>query len=246
MLVIIARTRIETQTVRLHRFISLLLHYTVLNIMCIDAHMLSCAVLSDSFATPYALTSQGSLSMEFSRQEYWSGLSLPTPVDLPNPEIKTVSLVSPALAGGFFISKPMYAAVLCLVVQSCPTLCNPNCRLLCPWGFSKQEYWSGLPCTPPEDLLKPGIKPRSPLLQADSLLSEPPGKTKNTGVGSLSLLQGIILTQESNQGLLHCRQILYQVSYQGSLNQCMFMFKTHATLNYIWSEVLTTMTNASL
>ena len=38
---------------------------------------------------------------------------------------------------------------------------------------------------------------------------------KNTGVGSLSL-QGILLTQESNQGLLHCRQILYQLSYQGT------------------------------
>ena len=39
---------------------------------------------------------------------------------------------------------------------------------------------------------------------------------KNTGVGILSLLQGIFLTQESNWGPLHCRQILYQVSYQGS------------------------------
>ena len=39
---------------------------------------------------------------------------------------------------------------------------------------------------------------------------------QNTGVGSLSLLQGIFLTQESNQGLLHCRRILYQLSYQGS------------------------------
>ena len=38
---------------------------------------------------------------------------------------------------------------------------------------------------------------------------------KNTGVGSLSFLQGIFPTQESNQGLLHCRQILYQLSYQG-------------------------------
>ena len=38
----------------------------------------------------------------------------------------------------------------------------------------------------------------------------------NTRVGSLSLLQGIFLTQESNRGLLHCRQILYQLSYQGS------------------------------
>ena len=46
--------------------------------------------------------------------------------------------------------------------------------------------------------------------------TEPPGKPKNIGVGSLSLLQGIFLTQESNQGLLHYRQILYQLSYQGS------------------------------
>ena len=38
----------------------------------------------------------------------------------------------------------------------------------------------------------------------------------NTGVGSLTLLQGIFLTQESNQGLLHCRWILYQLSYNGS------------------------------
>ena len=66
------------------------------------------------------------------------------------------------------------------------------------------------------DLSDPGIEPRSPALQADSLPAEPPGKPKNTGVGSLSLLQRIFLTQESNQGLLHCRQILYQLSYQGS------------------------------
>ena len=43
-----------------------------------------------------------------------------------------------------------------------------------PWGFSKKEYWSGLPYPPPGDLPDPGIKPRSPSLQADSLLSEPP------------------------------------------------------------------------
>ena len=44
-------------------------------------------------------------------------------------------------------------------------------------GFSRQEYWSGLTFLSPEDLPDPGIKPRSPALQADSLLSEPPGKT---------------------------------------------------------------------
>ena len=41
-------------------------------------------------------------------------------------------------------------------------------------GFSRQEYWSGLPFPSPEDLLNPGIEPRSPSLQADALTSEPP------------------------------------------------------------------------
>ena len=43
-------------------------------------------------------------------------------------------------------------------------------------GFSRQEYWSGLPFPSPEDLPNPGIKPGSPALQTDVLLSEPPGK----------------------------------------------------------------------
>ena len=83
-------------------------------------------------------------------------------------------------------------------------------------GVSKQEYWIGLPCPPPGDLPNPGIKPRYPTLQADSSPSEPPGKPKNTGVGSLTLIQEIFLTQESNRGHLHCRRILYQLGYQGS------------------------------
>ena len=90
-------------------------------------------------------------------------------------------------------------------------------RLLCPWGFSRQEYWSGFPCPPAGDLPNPGTEPRSPAVKADSLPSEPRGKPKNTGVGNLSLLQRIFLTQELKQGLLHCRWILYQLSYQGSI-----------------------------
>ena len=89
-------------------------------------------------------------------------------------------------------------------------------RLLCPWGFSRQEYWSGLPCPPPRNLPKSGIEPTSATLQVDSLPSEPPGKPKNTEAGTLSILQGIFQTQESNWGLLHCRWILYQLSYQES------------------------------
>ena len=56
------------------------------------------------------------------------------------------------------------------------------------------------------------VEPRSPALQVDSSLAEPQGTPKQTGVGSLTLLQWIFLTQEWNRGLLHCRQILYQLS----------------------------------
>ena len=62
-----------------------------------------------------------------------------------------------------------------LIAQSCPTLCNPT-RLFYPWGFSRQEYWSGLPCPPSGDLPNPGIEPWPPFSQVNSLLSEPPGK----------------------------------------------------------------------
>ena len=58
----------------------------------------------------------------------------------------------------------------------------------------------------------PGLQPRSPALQADSLPAEPQEKPKSTGKGSLSLLQWIFPTQELNQSLLHCRWILYQLS----------------------------------
>ena len=106
------------------------------------------------------------------------------------------------------------------LLQSCPALCDPiDCSLP---GSSvhgilqaKILEWVAVPSS--RGSSNPGIEPRSPALQADCLVSEPPGKPKNTGVGSLSLLQGIFLTQESNCGLLHCRQILYQLSYQGNL-----------------------------
>ena len=55
--------------------------------------------------------------------------------------------------------------MLCLVAQSGLTLCDPidwePARHLCPWGFSRQEYWTGLPCAPPRDLPNPAIRPVS-------------------------------------------------------------------------------------
>ena len=84
---------------------------------------------------------------------------------------------------------------MCCPMLSCSVMSNslqPHrlqlTSLLCPWGFSRQGYWSGLPCPPPGDLPNPGIEPRSPALQANSLPSEPPGKTKNIGMGGLNVL----------------------------------------------------------
>ena len=99
------------------------------------------------------------------------------------------------------------------VAQSCPTLCDPH-GLYSPWNSPGQNTGVGSPFPSPGDLPNQGIGPRSPELQAHSLPAEPPGKPKNTGKGRLSLLQRIFPTQESNRDLLHCRRILYQLSYQ--------------------------------
>ena len=100
------------------------------------------------------------------------------------------------------------------VAQSCPTLCNPmdhtvhgilQARILesvaFPFsrGSSQLRDWTQVPC-----------------IAVDSLPAEPQGKPKNTGVSSLSLLQWIFPTQESNWGLLHSRWILHQLSSERS------------------------------
>ena len=115
-----------------------------------------------------------------------------------------------------FLSQ-LYITLLCTEVKVAQ-----SCRLFAtPWAiqfveFSRPEYWSGYPLPSPGDLPNPGIESRFPALRADSLSAEPQGKPKNTGVDSLSLLQWIFPIQESDQGLLHCRRILYQLSYQES------------------------------
>ena len=101
-------------------------------------------------------------------------------------------------------------------------------------GFSRQQYWSGLPCPPPGDLPDLGLKLSSlmsPALAGTFFTTEPPGKPKsarllcpwnspgkNPGVGCHSLFQGIFPTLGSNPGLLHCRQILYLGSPMGRMN----------------------------
>ena len=108
------------------------------------------------------------------------------------------------------------------VSQSYPILCDPMDYTVREILQARILEWVTFPS--PGNLPNPGIKPRFPVLQADSLPAEPQGEPKNTGVGSLSLLQQIFLTQESKQSLLHCRQILYQLGYQG--NPCSIIIIT--------------------
>ena len=63
------------------------------------------------FVTPWTVAPQATLSMEFSRQEYWRGLPCPPPGDLPDPEIELASLMSLALAGGFFTTSATWEAL---------------------------------------------------------------------------------------------------------------------------------------
>ena len=79
--------------------------------MCIVCVVVLC-VLSRVrlFAIPWTAALKGSLSMGFIRQEYWSGLTFPTSRDLPDPGLKLMSPVSPALSGGFFTTSSNWEA----------------------------------------------------------------------------------------------------------------------------------------
>ena len=170
------------------------------------------------------------------RQRHPQGIHLQTYKQLVQPNIKNKYNPRKKWAkdwNGYFSKEGLQIAVRCmercsasliilslsLVAKSCPTLATTwtvACQASLSMGFSRQEYWGGLPFPSPGDLPHPGIEPRSPALQVDSLPAEPPGKPKNTGVGSLSLLQGIFPTQGSNPGLPHWGWILYQLSHKGS------------------------------
>ena len=92
---------------------------------------LACWQSAQLFATSWTVARQAPLSMEFPRQEYWSGLPCPPTGDLPNPGIELPSLMSLALAGRFFTSSIICKAQESVwkwkwVTQSCLTLCNPT------------------------------------------------------------------------------------------------------------------------
>ena len=126
--------------------------------------------------------------------------SLPGSSDHGNSPGKNTRVGFHSLLQGIFLTKGLNSDLLCLlqwqvdslplsplgIPYRCPAMLShsvmPNslrphglqpARLLCPWGFSRQEYWSGLPCPPPWDCPNPGIESRSPALQAGFLPTEP-------------------------------------------------------------------------
>ena len=140
-------------------------------------------------------------------------------------------------------------------VQLCATRWTIAHQAPLSMGFSRQEHWSGLPCSPPGDLPDPGMetaswKLMSSALAGSSLPLAPPGKPyglfslpphglsspwnspgQNAGVGSLSLLQGIFPTQGLNPGLPHCGRILYQLSHKRSPMVCSVQFSHSVVSN---------------
>ena len=122
--------------------------------------------------------------MGFSRQDNWSGMPCPLPTDLPNPEIEPTSAFISCIAGCFFTADPPEAHHLKVSYHKMKVK-------------SESESCSVV----------------SNSLQSHGLYSLWNSPGQNTGVGSLSLLQGVFPTQGLNPGLLHCRWILYQLSH---------------------------------
>ena len=150
----------------------------------------SCLTLWALYNALDSVAHQTPLSMEFSRQEYWSGLPFSSPGDLPDPGIE---YGSPALQVDSLPSEPPENACMLkcnyfgytVVVQSnsCVQLFVTRKTVACQaplsMGFPRQEYQSGLPFSSPGDLPNPGIKlmsPASPALVGGFLTTEPPGK----------------------------------------------------------------------
>ena len=78
--------------------------------MCVLSHFISVQLCVTLWTVAY----KAPLSSGFSRQEYWNGLPCPSPRDLPDPGIKPMSLMSPALAGGFFTTRTTWEAIYCM------------------------------------------------------------------------------------------------------------------------------------
>ena len=124
------------------------------------------------------------------------------------------------LLHGIFLTQGWNPGLLCLVTQSSLTLCDPmDCS---PPGSSVHGIlharileWVAMSSS--KGSSQPRDKTQTSHIACRFFTAESQGKPKNTGVGSLSLLQGIFPTQGSNPGLQHCRQILYHLSHHNLL-----------------------------
>ena len=104
-------------------------------------------------------------------------------------------------------------------------------RFLCPWDFSRQESWSVLPFPSPGDFPNPGIKPRSPawqILQADSLLSEPPGETL-TNTAFIKMFIQVFSNHLLNKYFNSVEELLNKLFGQPIIN--MVVFYVRAIIN---------------
>ena len=116
---------------------------------------------------------------------------------------------------------------------------KPHHGLYGPWNSPGQNTGADNLFFLQGNLPNPGIKTRSSTLQADSLPVEPQAKPNNTGVGSLSLLQGSFPTQELNWGLLHCRRIFLPTELSGNwritaYNVALISVTHHESVIYIY------------
>ena len=143
------------------------------------------------FETPWAEALQAPLSRNYPGTN--TGLPFPPTGDPLHPGIKPTSLRPPTLAGRFFFLPLLVTWTQYILAESeSHSIVSDSLQ---PRGLhspcnSPSQNTGGTPFPFPGDLPDTGIEPRYPALQADSLTAEPPRKPKNTGVGSLSLLQG--------------------------------------------------------
>ena len=125
----------------------------------------------------------------------------------------------------------LHLSCVCVVAQLCLTLCNPvDCAHQASlfMELSRQEYWSGLPFPAPADLLDPGIKPRSPTLQADSLPPEPPGSISKSkmemSVGAFAQLLTTVVGLNLRLGSCLCLLVFASITwslFQEPYNSCL-------------------------
>ena len=111
--------------------------------------------------------------------------------------------------------KQIYKSASLWKVKVSPSVVSSSLQfhgLYGPWTSLGQKKWVAFPFPFPRGSSQPRDWTQVSCIAGRFFTAEPQRKPKNTGVGSLSLLQGIFQTQKSNQGLLHCRRILYQLS----------------------------------